>query len=149
MINRWPEWLVPTFAGMAVASMRRFRRRPHERWRVVIGRFCAHACTCMIAGYVVGGLLLYWQLPRLTPPLCALAGLYGTMLVDWLEEAGLRYLKGYLKGYLKPLELESELESELELDIDANNANNANNAKGARDAAGEISQSIHRAEDKQ
>lgn len=95
------DWLLPTLAGMGVATLRRFRRRSNETWRVVLGRFLAHAGTCVIAGYVVGGLLNHFGMPSLVAPVCALAGLYGTMLADWLEEFGINYLNTYIKNRIK------------------------------------------------
>ncbi|PID66580.1 MAG: hypothetical protein CR975_02070 [Gammaproteobacteria bacterium] len=100
MPEKTTEWLIPTIAGMGVGALRRFRRRHNERWRVVFGRFLVHSGTCVIAGYIAAGLLNYFNLPGLIAPVSALAGLYGTMLVDWLEEVGLTYLDAFAKSYL-------------------------------------------------
>ncbi len=94
------EWILPTIFGMCVATMRRFRRKPNEKWRVVIVRFLAHSGTCVIAGYITAGLLNYLNVPSLIAPVCALAGLYGTMLVDWIEEEGFPLFTAYIKNRL-------------------------------------------------
>ncbi|PID61704.1 MAG: hypothetical protein CR974_04035 [Gammaproteobacteria bacterium] len=95
------DWIIPTAAGMVVASLRRFRRQREETWPVVLARFLSHAGTCVIAGYITAGILHYFKLPNLTAPACALAGLYGTLLVDWVEEDGFPLLTAYVKSRIK------------------------------------------------
>ncbi len=95
------EWIVPTMAGMLVSLLRRFRKNRNERFGVVVVRFLTHVGTCMIAGYIVGGAIDYLEYPRLLAPMCALAGLYGTMLVDWVEETGLVFLTTWIKSKIE------------------------------------------------
>ncbi len=97
MPNKNNEWLMPTVAGMLVATFRRFRRKRDEPRTIVFLRFLSHTGTCVIAGYITAGLLLYFNYQELMAPVCALAGLYGTMLVDWIEEDGLALFKIVIK----------------------------------------------------
>lgn len=99
--NHLPEWVIPTAAGMGVATLRRFRRNPDETRLAVIVRFFAHVATCMIAGYITGGVIDYFNYPKLVAPVCALAGLYGTTLALWVEDAGMAYLNHFLKNKIE------------------------------------------------
>lgn len=91
------NWILPTVAGMTVSILRRFRRQRNERLAVVAIRFIAHSGTCIIAGYIASGILTHFNYPSLIAPACALAGLYGTMLADWVEETGLAIFTTFIK----------------------------------------------------
>lgn len=97
-MNEHKEWLLPTLAGVALATLRRFRRKIREHWFVTVVRFLAHVGTCMASGYITWGLLLYFDTPKLIPPLCAVAGMYGTIIVDWAETSGTGLLTEYVRS---------------------------------------------------
>lgn len=96
--NSHSEWIFPTLAGMVVSTLRRFRRNRNEKWRIVLVRFLTHVATCMLAGYVVGGVVEHFGYQSLLAPACALSGLFGTMLVDWIEESGIAILSTWVKN---------------------------------------------------
>ncbi len=92
------EWIIPTLAGMIVSLLRRFRRNRNEKHLIVFVRFVSHVSTCVFAGYVAGGVLQYLGYTDFISPGCALAGLFGTMAVDWIEETGLVFLSAWVKN---------------------------------------------------
>lgn len=100
-MNDHKDWLLPTLAGVAVATLRRFRRQKKESIWVTLFRFASHAATCMACGYITWGLLIYFDAPKLVPPLCAISGMCGTIIVDWIEDSGTGLLTEYIRSKTK------------------------------------------------
>ncbi len=93
-------WLFPTLFGGVVSLLRRFRRNKDEHGAIVVIRFCSHVSTSILCGYVAFNALDYWQYPRLAPSVCAVSGLFGSVILDWIEEVGVGLFTEFIKQYI-------------------------------------------------